>query len=142
MNGALKMYVDLYNSKFSINWEKMSKSNYKQQSRQPFFVSANQRPVFYFAFKISTNPWNDCFNAYLASVWAAYQVTIKNVPPDRIIFEKNLGCPLGWSTKFFFPKKIIATFLVELFTLIILVYFLMGLKWIQREKIPKYGHQL
>ena len=42
--------------------------------------------------------------------------------------RKNLGCPLGWPQKFFFPKKIIATFFVELFVLIILVYFLMGLQ--------------
>ena len=31
----------------------MSKRNYKEQSGQPFFVSANQSALFYFAFKIS-----------------------------------------------------------------------------------------
>ena len=105
LNAALEIYVGLYNSKFSINWEKMSSGNYWQQSGQPFFVSANQRAVFYFAFKISTNHWNDCFNPYLASVWAAYQVTIKNFPPNKKN-SKNLGLSLRLTPKkFFFRKK-------------------------------------
>ena len=43
------------------------------------------------------------------------------------------------SPKKFFSKKIIATFFVELFALIILVYLLMGLKSFQLKKNRNYG---